>query len=486
MNVLRTLRRLSRSLYARLALAYLASLLVMSLATAWIAVGQFDLLGREWLQRNQLHLASHLATRLTGPLSDGLTSRRARQAVAHIKSINPALSIYVLNSSGQVVGAWADDRCALGTRIEIAPIRRLQSHMPMLPIYADLPCDDGRNVFSVASIRYGPERHRGYLFVVLEADTDMSVARMWQTSSISRSLVVAGVGALLVSAALGLLLFALLTRRFSRLTRAMQRFTEGDHSERLSMETDDEIGRAARAFNDMAATIEAQVSALRENDRQRRDLVANLSHDFRTPLTALRGYAEKLRAGAPEHNRPDLDAVLANVARLTRLAEQLSLLAGVDAAERELYVETFPVAELIYDIVGKFRPEAEAAGIALTVDCRESLPVAADLELIDRALTNLVDNALRATDAGGQVICSAMRSAEGVRIQVADTGIGIPAEEIGLVTQRFYRTREGRSRNSGTGLGLAIVAEICSRHGTRLELTSDTSGTTAAFELPLG
>ncbi|MGN8157867.1 sensor histidine kinase [Salinisphaera sp. RV14] len=485
MNVLRTLRRLSRSLYGRLALAYLASLLVMSLATAWIAVGQFDLLGREWLQRNQLHLASHLAARLARPLSEGLTSRPARRAVQHIKSINPALSIYVLNRSGEVVGAWADDRCALGGRIAIATIRRLQSHLPMLPVYADLPCDDGRNVFSVANIHYGPQRHRGYLFVVPEADTNMSVARMWQTSSISRSLVVAGVGALLVSAALGLLLFALLTRRFSRLTRAMQRFAEGDHSQRLSMQTDDEVGRAARAFNDMAATIEAQVSALRENDRQRRDLVASLSHDFRTPLTALRGYAEKLRADVPEHNRPGVDALLANVARLTRLAEQLSLLACIDIDERALHVETFPAAELIHDIANKFRPEAEAAGIVLTVDCVEPLPVAADLELVDRALTNLVDNALRATDPGGQVTCSAAVTGERVRITVTDTGIGIPAEEIGLVVQRFYRTREARSRHAGSGLGLAIVAEVCTRHGTRLELTSDTHGTVAAFELPL-
>lgn len=116
--------------------------------------------------------------------------------------------------------------------------------------------------------------------------------------------------------------------------------------------------------------------------------------------------------------------------------------------------------------------------MSLTVDCNEALPVAADLELID-----LVDNALRATDPGGHVICLATRIADSVRIQAADTGIGIQAAEIGLVTQRFYRTREGRRRNRGDGLGLAIMAEICSRHGLRLELTSDADGTTASFEL---
>src|SRR5699024_856004 len=115
---------------------------------------------------------------------------------------------------------------------------------------------------------------------------------------IVRSLLFAGIGALVLAAIVGLLLFALLTRPFSRLTRAVQRFADGDHSQRIPVRTDNEINSTARAFNDMAATIEAQVAALHENDRQRRELVANLSHDFRTPLTALRGYAEQLRSTA--------------------------------------------------------------------------------------------------------------------------------------------------------------------------------------------
>lgn len=484
MTMLRVIGRLSRSLFARLALVYLASMIVMALAAAWVAVGQFDQLGREWLQRNQIDLASHLARQFRQPLAEGPHSTAMRETAEHIKSINPALSIYVLDTSGRVIGAWGDDRCALGEHISTAPIHALRSNMPMLPISVSLPCDAGRNVFSAAPIHYGAADTPGYLFVALERASHLSMARMWQTSSILRSVLIAGIGALVLSAAAGLLLFALLTRRFTRLTRAVQGFADGDHSMRIPVRTDDEVGRTARAFNDMAAIIEAQVAALRENDRQRRELVANLSHDFRTPLTTLRGYAEKLRQDASLRSKSELDALLVNVGRLTRLAEQLSLLSRVDIAEQSLHVEHFSLTELAHDIAGKFRPQAEADGIELLMDCTDSLSVAADIELIDRALSNLVDNALHATDSGGCVTLSAVATANRVRITVADTGAGIPAEEIGLVTQRFYRIRGARDHGTGSGLGLAIVAEVCARHDTQLELTSDEHGTTAAFELP--
>ncbi|HEU0196077.1 MAG TPA: HAMP domain-containing sensor histidine kinase [Nevskiaceae bacterium] len=486
MSFLRSLGRLSRSLYARLALVYLVGLLALSLASAWIAVSQFNQLGREWLQRNQIDLAAHLVDQLGGPLAFGAQSPQLRRAIARIERINPMLSIYILNSSGMVVGAPDEHGCAHGQRISKASIDALLAKMPMLPAFAELPCHGGRNVFSVAPIHYGAQRSPGYLFVALEGGAHLSMARMWRTSSVSRSLLIAGIGAVALSAILGLLLFALLTRRFSRLTRAVQHFAGGDYSTRIKTRADDEIGRTARAFNEMAATIQVQVSALREDDRQRRELVANLSHDFRTPLTAVRGYAEQARQHASNSVRESIDALLVNVGRLTRLAEQLSSLSRLDIMADALHIEAFPLPELLQDIASKFRPRAQRTGVQLRVECDSPAVVAADLELVDRAISNLVDNALHATGSGGSVILAGTASANRVRISVTDTGTGIPADELGLVTQRFYRTRAARRRGSGSGLGLAIVAGVCSRHGTHLELRSSETGTSASFDLPVG
>jgi len=489
MKLFRALGRIYRSLYARIALIYLASLIAMSLTTAWIAVGQFDQLGREWLQRSQLDLAKNLAAVMQAPLEHGADSVQAHSAAARIMSINPALSVFTLDEQGEVVAAYNDRGCGLGVDIDTAPIQQLLSSTPMLPVYAQMPCRDNDNVFSAARVTLGAEHVPGYLYVSLEADTHMSMVGMWQTSSISRSLLIAGVVALVLAGGVGLLLFALLTRRFSRLTRAVHRFAGGNYGQRIESSMDDEIGRAGRAFNDMAATIEAQFDALRENDSQRREMIANLSHEFRTPLTSLRGYAQQLShdmASTDLTHREALNAIFANVDRLTRLANQLSMLARIDVSDRPLKLEPFSVNELANDIVGKFQPRAESASISLAASSDAGLVmVNADLELIDRVLTNLVDNALSATDAGGHVTLSICSKSSDVRICVKDTGIGLTKEEIPMITQRFYRTAGSRERGEGNGLGLAIVAEILRRHNTQLVIDSQPGiGTRFRFTLP--
>ncbi|MDN5873904.1 MAG: HAMP domain-containing histidine kinase [Sinobacteraceae bacterium] len=489
-RVLSGFGRFFRSLYARITLVYLVSLLLLSVATAWIAVSQFNQLSREMEQRMQINLAHNLADVMATPLLHGPESPAVRQAVQRIRSINPSLRLYVLNANGRVIGNYTGTQCPANARVNVAPLNDLLGPHPMLPIFATGPCSTAANVFSVARIHYGKIQRPGYLFVVLHAGSRMSMFSMLRTSSITRTLIVAGFVALLVSIIAGLLLFALLTRRFSALTDAVQRFAGGDYSQRIKPGRDDEIGVLGRAFNDMAGTIEAQLNALRVNDRQRRELVANLSHDFRTPLTSLRGYAEQLRDGydlSVETRQAHLDAIFANTQRLTRLAQQLSTLARVDAYEQPLCTDVFSLSELVYDIAGKFSPQARTADVTLNVHCTPmAISVAADIALIDRLLTNLVDNALYATPAGGSLGLAVTTHAGKAVVRVTDTGTGMNAEEVPLVTQRFYRTAASRGKREGSGLGLAIAAEICERHGTRLTIcTAPGQGTEIGFELPL-
>lgn len=482
------LGRFYRSLYARIVFIYLTSMIVLSLATVLVAVDQYDQLGREWLQRAQIGMARHLTNTMREPLSHGAASDEASAAARRLMTINPSLSLYVLDERGRVVGAYGDDQCGLGERVDRAAIDELLSDMPMLPVYATMPCRGDQGVFSVAPIVFGTAHSPGYLFVQLEANTRISMSEIWQTSSISRTLLITGCVALALTIAVGLLLFALLTRRFSKVTRAVQRFARGDHHQRIPDLIDDEIGRVGRAFNDMASTIEAQVNALRENDRQRRELVANLSHEFRTPLTSLHGYARQLgQRQLPDGSRECLEAIRLNVERLTRLAKQLSQMSRSDISDRLLCFEHFSLAELANDIVSKFRPRAEENGIALEVHNEADMAqVSADLELIDHALTNLVDNALFATNKGEQVTIRIRRfDGNRLKIGVRDTGIGMTADEIPLVSQRFYRTANSRKRGEGSGLGLAIVSDVLQRHESGLVIESRPGkGSCAWFTLP--
>lgn len=473
---MRRLGRLTRSLYTRIALVYLTSLLLLSVATAWIAVSQFNQLGHEFQQRMEIDLAANLARVMKEPLRQGANSEAARQAVRHITSINSSLSLYVLDESGRVIADYALFSCGTGEVVDVQALETLLSDTPMLPVMAVSPCSHQAGVFSVARIDYGPTNEPGYLYADLNNAAQASTFAMLRTSTITRTLVFSGLMALLVSGAIGLVWFALLTRRFSALTATVRHFAKGDYGRRISPLHDDEIGHLARAFNDMAGTIDAQIQAMHETDRQRRELIANLSHDFRTPLTSLRGYAEQLLANepiSPRERQRSIQAIMDNADRLTRLSQQLSTLSRLDAYDQPLQLAPFSLAELAHDIVGKFQHQAREEGVTLSIDCEPTLAwVNADLGLIDRVLSNLIGNALRATGSGGRVRLTAQGEAQGINVTVSDDGIGIAAEELPMVTQRFYRTTASRTDTEGSGLGLSIVREICERHDAPLKLHS--------------
>lgn len=478
----------SRSLYARISAAYLISLILLCSGAAWFALSQAADFGRELEQRLNLHLAETLAMTLEPALDGGAATAAARTAAKQIVEINPSLSLYLLDSDGRVLAAYDERRCGIGATVATTPLKAMLGGNPMLPILGTAPCSGQDTVFSVARIHYDHGRS-GFLYVLLNGEPYASLLTMLRTSYVMRGVVTAGVLATLLTGAVGLAAFALLTRRFRTLTRAVERFAAGDHWQRVLSTGDDEIGRLAQAFNDMAATIQAQLNALRETDRLRRELVANVSHDFRSPLTSLRGYAEQLLhaepAGDGEH-RQRLQAIISNADRLTRLAEQLSVLARLDTYEQPLRIERFALPELMQDVLIKFRPQAERAGVRLLQRCDPQLPpIAADLGLIDRALSNLLDNALAAVDRGGEVTLEADRIGDSIRVCVRDDGHGIAADELQLVTQRFYRTRRSRTDlQGGSGLGLSIVREILERHGSRLRIDSQVGhGTLVWFTL---
>mgnify|MGYP001341369396 CR=1 FL=1 len=225
---------ISRSLYARIVFVYLAGLLLLAVAAAWVAVSQFEQLGREWQQRTQIDLADNLVQVMQGPLRAGANSPAARDAADRILSINPAVSLYVLDADGRVAGNYAEGGCSDDARVSVAALEDLLADEPMLPVVVDAPCSHRASVFSVAPVRFGPGDQRGYLLAVLDAGARMSMFAMLRTSSITRTLLIAGTLAVVLAGVLGLLLFALLTRRFRRLTAAVERFAVGDYGQRIA------------------------------------------------------------------------------------------------------------------------------------------------------------------------------------------------------------------------------------------------------------
>ena len=289
--------------------------------------------------------------------------------------------------------------------------------------------------------------------------------------------------ALLLSGVVGLFLSRAIARPLRRLTAAAGAVAQGQLDQQVPVRSRDELGRLSRAFNEMTAR-------LRAVRQMQVDFVANVSHELRTPLTAVKGLVETLRDGAvddPQVRDRFLETVEGETDRLIRLVNGLLILSRADSEALNLQRESVDVAQLVRATVDKLAPQAGAREVALQVEASPDAPLAlADPDRIEQVLVNLLDNAIKYSRPGGTVTVRLDGGQGGVaRVQVRDEGLGIPAENLARIGERFYRADKARSRaEGGSGLGLAIAQALVEAHGGRLWLESqEGQGTVVTFTL---
>ena len=232
------------------------------------------------------------------------------------------------------------------------------------------------------------------------------------------------------------------------------------------------------------------ISELQRLERVRRDFIANVSHEFKTPLTAIQGFAETLLGGAledPQNNRRFLGIIRDHAIRLGRLTDELLKLSEIEAGKLELDLRPVAVSDLIESCVETARLKATQKQQTLGVECQPDLPpVRADSSRLREVLQNLLDNAVQYTPAGGRITVLAARVDSQVVLSVSDTGIGIPKADQERIFERFYRVDATRSREvGGTGLGLSIARHLIEAHGGHISVASEVGrGSTFAVFLP--
>ena len=277
-----------------------------------------------------------------------------------------------------------------------------------------------------------------------------------------------------------------ITSPLSATMQAAETLAAGDLSARVPEQGSAEFRRLARSFNHMA-------QALQTADRQRRELLADVAHELRTPLSVIQGNLEGLRDGVYEPTAEHLDLVLDETHKLGRLVDDLRLLTLAEAGQLPLDMQEMDVAQLLADVREAFAHQADEQGIELALDVAagpEVVPsLRADPRRLGQVLNNLVTNALRHTPPGGTVTLGAATLPGGVRLWVADTGEGIPAADLPHIFDRFWRGDPARSHTAGagTGLGLAIARSLVEAHGGRIWATSDGvpgRGTVISVALP--
>jgi len=416
----------------------------------------------------------------------------------NVMTINPSLELYLLDARGQVIGhSMAPDKVK-HRQVSLGPIESFLKNQDHGLIMGDDPGYERRqNSFSVAPIDVGNER-QGYIYAILGSEKITNITDVLQRSLIMRWSTAAVVTALGFAFAAGLVLFFFLMRKLRVLSRAMQVFKDNNLSEPPTVaaygnESLDEIDTMATTFQEMAQRIHLQMNHLQEMESLRREMVANVSHDLRTPLSSLSGFLETLQLKSDELSESEKQTYLKiafdNAQRLAVLVDELFELAKLDANEVKPQREPFSLAELAFDVSHKFYLRAREKNIDFDVVVDETVPyVSADVGMIERVLENLIDNSFKHTPDQGQIRLQLSAREGQVEIAVSDTGEGIAAEELPHILKRFYRkvhNKDNRETQSGLGLGLAIASRIVEMHGSHLSVDSVLhQGSTFKFSLP--
>jgi two-component system, OmpR family, sensor kinase len=487
-----------QTLYAKLAVALLGLIGLFGVFYISLTLFATRLYLQEFTQKLNQSLASNVVEE--NPLVRGeQVNEEALQEIFHILMvINPSLEVYLLDPQGRILAFSAPQKRIKRDRVSLKQVRAFLSGTREFPLRGDDPRDlTRRKVFSVAPV-LNAGRLQGYLYVILGGEAYDSVADMVQASYVLRLAVGFAVAGLLVTLASGLLSFHWLTGRLRRLTAAVESFKHSDFQQSLTVPEGhlkgggDEIDRLGVAFEQMSQRIISQINQLQQADLSRRELVANVSHDLRTPLALLQGYIETLKIKEAtlswEERQHYLELALKHTQQLGRLVSDLFQLATLEAHDTRLHYEAFSLGELAQDVAHKHSLQAAEKRIRLETDIPRKTPLVwGELGLVERVFENLLDNAIKYTPEGGTVRLSVVSETEHVVARVSDNGPGIPEDDLPHIFERFYRVgRHQPGTSEGAGLGLAIAQTIVQLHRSRLEIESIPGrGSVFGFRLPL-
>ncbi len=490
-----TPKTLTPKLVKKLWLAFI--LLVIMMGVSYIGItGYFaNKHNQETTQRLNAEVANHVIAEKfqnASPfLEDGSVNKPLFGDLMHdMMAVNRGIEVYLLNDKGEILySVVLDPNDKDGTKsVSLAPIESFIADQGENFILGDDPRSPGeQKIFSAAP--YSVDGRNGFIYIILAGKKFQEVSSTLMGQYFARL----GLGATLLTtifaAIIGLLAIWFLTKNLRVITSTVRRFSEGDLTARIENPDSSDISIFANSFNEMADTITGNIDKMQSVDLLRRELIANVSHDLRTPLAILKGYIETLqikRNSLSETEKQEyLQITHDNVDKLSKLINQLFEYSKLEAEQVTPVKEPFSITELSHDLIAKFKVIAAQKQIALQLDNpKENNMVFADVSLVERALQNLIENAIKYTEPKGKVTLSLQKKGKNVEINITDTGTGIPVNEQPFIFDR-YKQVDKSAKKQGSGLGLAIVKKIMELHDTTITvLSKPKEGSSFIFNLP--
>lgn len=462
-----------RSLVRSLSVGVYSLLLVFTFSNGLI----FFFLWRHYSAQNQQQaewsFAENLAPRIRPYVSPEVDYENLRRVFDSVLEANLEKDAYILNAEGRIELAFARSAAAGNfSSVPLEPIRRFFEigGRRNAPIFGMNPLT-GRSdaLFSVASIKLKNEP--AILYVVLNNAYAQSVQQRHLTRitifTILLSAIVAVIGALILAG----FFFRPLMLRISSMMGSVRALGAGNRAARAEVSGADELGELGAAFNEMAEQVEQAVVQLESKDRLRRELIENVWHDIRGPVSALRGLAELL---SEQHASTSLvQGISANAAHLSRFLDELREMSDLELHEKRIADDAVDLLDLAEELVDSFKHRAQEENKLITIQAEDSLPlVRGDAHLLSRLLQNLLENALRFTGSGGEVSIGLKQRGERLELSVSDTGMGIAKENLARVFERRFQADQDSHLRGAAGLGLSIVNRIAEAHHAELVVQS--------------
>lgn len=445
----------------------------------------------EVTQRMNRELAQHTVGEIKPFLNGEVTEEAIGTLMHSMMAVNPGIEVYVLDTAGVILKYVALEGEVKTDRVDLAPVRTFMAQKDLngLLLGDDPRAPGDRKIFSAAPVMEDGVA-RGFVYIILAGQEYVGATETLFGSYFLRLSGRSVLIALAFTLVFGLLAIWFITQNMERVVDGIRRFRSGERNVRIAHTGNGQFAQVATTFNDMAATIERNMDELKGLDKLRKELIANVSHDLRTPIAAVQGYAETLllKEGtlSPEERRAHLGIIVKSADRLKELVDDLFTLSKLEAGQVKLDLEPISLGELVHDVVNKLRLHAQEKNVGINIIMAKDLPIVeVDVKKIDRVLQNIIQNSIKFCAPGDRITVELDASAGSVDVRISDTGPGIPMDELPFIFDRYYRGR--RSGDSeGTGLGLAIVKRIVELHGSTVKAISKANeGAQFSFGLPV-
>ena len=407
-------------------------------------------------------------------------------------AVNRGIEVYLLDLQGNVEYSVVLDHDRSEEKVysvSVEPILEFIDNPGGNFILGDDPRNpQSSNIFSAA--RFTKNGREGYIYIVLAGERFATAKDSLAQSYFLKLGAGGSFLTFLFAGLMGALAIWYLTKNVRQIVFAANRFKQGDLQYRIDTKGDTDLSKVAETFNEMAETILLDIEKIKSVEKLRRELIANISHDLRTPLSIMQGYVETLQMKQDEINSQQqseyLKLIHSSSQKLSHLISQLFEYSKLEANQVEPKKEPFLIADLLGDLNARYQLQAEKLNINLSLKVENNTPVVfGDIGLVERALQNLIDNALKFTPEGGNVTVGVEKDDNSVVLSVKDSGPGIPKNEQSVIFERYRQAKTGKE-SSGAGLGLAIVKKIVEIHNSSVKvLSKPNEGTTFSFDLPV-